>query len=122
MLPEIDVALLARMNLPARSLADGESIFVEGDLAGEMFIVHAGEVLIEHRGKTLDRLAVGDVFGEMALIDGAPRSATARASGPCEVLVLNERNFIYLVDEMPYFALKVMRVLAHRLRVMNDRV
>lgn len=122
MKPDIDFALLARMNLPRRSAAEAETVFREGDAADQMFIVHSGRVAIEHNGKVLDELGPGDPFGEMALVDGTPRSATARCTQPCELLVLNEKSFLFLVDEMPYFALKMMRIMAHRLRAMNERV
>lgn len=121
MLPPIYFTLLARMKLPVKTFPDGANVFREGERADHVFIVREGRVVIDHRGKVLDRLGPGDIFGEMALIDATPRSASARADGILEVSVLDERTFLYLVEEMPSFALQMMRVMARRLRSMNDR-
>ena len=58
----------------------------------------------------------------MGLIDGSPRSASVIALEPCEVVPVNERSFLYLVHETPYFALDVMRTLATRIRRMNEKL
>jgi len=59
------------------------------------------------------------IFGEMALIDDEPRSATAIAATDVELVPVSEKQFLFLVSQTPYFALKVMRVLATRLRETN---
>ena len=64
----------------------------------------------------------GGIVGEMALVDGSPRSATVRASKPSTVIPISERRFLFLVQETPFFAIKVMQVMAARLRAMNERV
>lgn len=115
------VSLLSRMQLPVKTYPAGTTIFREGEQADHVFVVRAGNVIIDHAGLRLDRLGPGDIFGEMALIDATPRSATARADGFVEVSVLTERNFLALVEELPSFALQIMRVMARRLRTMNDR-
>jgi CRP-like cAMP-binding protein len=81
-----------------------------------MYVVRTGEVEIERDGKVVDSVSPGGIFGEMALIDGAPRAATARAKTACEVAPITEKTFLFLVHETPYFALAVMRTLADRLR------
>ncbi len=81
-----------------------------------MFVVCSGEVVIERAGKLIDNLSAGDIFGEMALIDGSPRSATARAKTDCQVAPISENAFQKLLVETPLFALSVMRTLADRLR------
>lgn len=121
MLPPIYFSILSRMKLPVKTYPGGTTIFCEGERADHVFILREGTIAIEHGGKILDRLGPGDIFGEMALIDATPRSATARAEGIVEVSVLNERTFLYLVEELPSFALQMMRVMARRLRAMNDR-
>ena len=60
------------------------------------------------------------MFGEMALIDGSPRSATAVASEACELAPIDKAAFAHLVRQDPDFALRVMRLLAQRLRQMNE--
>lgn len=81
-----------------------------------MYVVRTGEVEIERDGKVVDSVSPGGIFGEMALIDGAPRAATARAKTACEAAPITEKTFLFLVHETPYFALAVMRTLADRLR------
>ncbi|GAG06465.1 unnamed protein product, partial [marine sediment metagenome] len=60
------------------------------------------------------------IFGELALLDGAPRSATAVALEPTEVAVIDERAFLYMVERDPKIALQLLRRLAERLRRMNQ--
>lgn len=81
-----------------------------------MYVVRAGEVEIERDGKVVETLSSGGIFGEMALIDGSPRAATARAETACEVAPITEKSFLFLVHETPFFAIAVMRTLAERLR------
>ena len=114
--------LLAHAGSPPISFAPGELIFKEGDQGDKMYLVRSGEVEIEVNGEVIETLAQGGIFGEMALIDGSPRAATARAKSGCEVAAVTEKSFLFLVDEMPYFAIYVMRTLADRLRRMDKRL
>ncbi|MGA8899220.1 Crp/Fnr family transcriptional regulator [Bradyrhizobium sp.] len=82
-------------------------------------MIKSGQVRIQIGNRTVTELAADDIFGEMALIDSEPRSATAIAVTDVELVPVSERHFLFLVDQTPYFALKVMRVLAQRLRVTN---
>jgi CRP/FNR family cyclic AMP-dependent transcriptional regulator len=115
-LPAIDFQLLANAGFPPQSFAPGATIFTEGDKGDKMFVIRSGEVTIELGGKVIETLSAGAIFGEMALIDGSPRSATARAKTACEVAPINEKSFLFLVHETPFFAIAVMRTLAERLR------
>ena len=96
-------------------------IFIEGDKGDKMYVVRFGEVEIVLHGKVIETVAQGGIFGEMALIDGSPRVATARAKTKCELSAITEKSFLFLVDEMPYFAVFVMRTLVDRLRRMDER-
>jgi CRP-like cAMP-binding protein len=98
------------------SFKAGDVIFDIGDKGDKMYVVRSGEVEIERGGKIVETVMAGGIFGEMALIDGAPRAATARAKTECEIAPIAEKNFLFLVHETPYFALAVMRTLAERLR------
>jgi CRP-like cAMP-binding protein len=100
----------------------GACIFAEGSSGDRMYVVVDGEVALSVRGVELDILKAGDLFGEMALIDAEPRSATATARGACRVVAVTERRFAFLVQQTPFFALHVMRVLARRLRAMDSAV
>ena len=112
----IDFQLLANAGFPPAKYQKGEVIFSEGDKGGHMYVIRSGEVEVERDGKIVETLSPGGIFGEMALIDGAPRAATARAKTACEVAPITEKSFLFLVHETPFFAIAVMRALAERLR------
>lgn len=99
-----------------RSYAAGETIFHAGQPGTEMFIVQEGEVDIVIEGTVVETVGPEHFFGELALIDEAPRAADAIARTACTLLPLNQRKFTFLVDEVPFFAIRVMKVLADRLR------
>ena len=95
------------------------TIFVEGTPGNVMYVVLEGEVELLVRSQVLEVAGPGDIVGEMALIDAKPRSATARAKSDCRLAPVDERRFLFLVHEHPFFALHVMRVLTDRLRRMD---
>lgn len=94
----------------------GQKIFEEGEPGEVMYFVKVGEVTIIVGGKSVCTVGPGEIFGEMALIDTKIRYANAIAKTDCQVVAINEKYFNFLVQEHPYFALNVMRVLAERLR------
>lgn len=112
-------SVLTGNNIEARSFKAGDVIFREGDEANELFVIKSGQVRIQIDNRTMTELAADSIFGEMALIDSEPRSATAVAVTDVELVPVSEKQFLFLVSQTPYFALKVMRVLAQRLRVTN---
>ena len=111
--------VLTGNNIEARSFKAGSVIFREGDAANELFVIRSGQVRIQIGNRTVTELGQESIFGEMALIDSEPRSATATAITDVELVPVSEKQFLFLVSQTPYFALKVMRVLAQRLRVTN---
>jgi CRP/FNR family cyclic AMP-dependent transcriptional regulator len=116
---EIDFGLLTGNGIVTRSAKAGEVIFKEGDEADQLFAIKSGEIAIQLGNRTLAELSANSIFGEMALIDDAPRSATAVAKTDVELVPISEKQFLFLVSQTPFFALKVMRVLARRLRATN---
>jgi CRP-like cAMP-binding protein len=94
-------------------------IFEEGDRGDEFFIVVRGEVEIRSGDRHFETLGPDGIFGEMALIDDSPRSATAVALTDVTLAPIKENQFLFLVQNAPFFALSVMRVLARRLRRQN---
>jgi CRP/FNR family cyclic AMP-dependent transcriptional regulator len=116
---DIDFGLLTGNGIATRSAKAGEIIFKEGDEAHQLFAIKSGEVAIQSGNRTLAELPANSIFGEMALIDDAPRSATAVAKTDVELVAISEKQFLFLVSQTPFFALKVMRVLARRLRATN---
>jgi CRP/FNR family cyclic AMP-dependent transcriptional regulator len=116
---EIDFSVLAGDGIETHSVKAGEVIFKESDEARQLFVIKSGAVIIQSGNRKLAELSTNEIFGEMALIDDAPRSATAVAKTDVELVPISEKQFLFLVSQTPFFALKVMRVLARRLRVTN---
>jgi CRP/FNR family cyclic AMP-dependent transcriptional regulator len=115
----IDFGILAGAGAPLRAYKAGDVIFRQGDPATELFVVKTGTVEIRLGNRLLDTLPERSIFGEMALIDPGPRSATAVAATDAVVVPIGEKQFLFLVSRTPYFALNVMRVLVRRLRTSN---
>jgi CRP/FNR family transcriptional regulator, cyclic AMP receptor protein len=105
----------------SRSLNAGDTIFRAGDAASELFVVQSGTVQISVDDHAVETLSEHGIFGEMALIDEAPRSATAVALTDVKLVPVGQKQFLFMVTQTPYFALNVMRVLAGRLRASTDR-
>ena len=114
-----NIKLLTEIGIPGRSFKAGETIFREGDAGEEAFVIKNGRVTISVDGRDLDQLGENELFGEMALVDKSPRAATAVATTDVELIPIGEKQFLYLVDETPFFALTVMRIMAERLRRQN---
>jgi CRP/FNR family cyclic AMP-dependent transcriptional regulator len=105
------------------AIPTGQIIFSEGDTGGlAMYVVVEGEVDLLVKGKLVEHLGPGGVLGEMALLDNVPRSASAVAKTACRLVEINEKRFKFLVQQTPNFALQMMRVIADRLRRMDDRL
>jgi len=115
-----DFDLLVQGGFPLKRFAPDERIFVQDDEGTCMYVVRSGEVGIVASGAYLETVGPNGTFGEMALIDGSPRSATAIVKEPAEVAVIDEKAFLYLVEKNPAFALDMMRRLAVRIRRMNE--
>jgi CRP-like cAMP-binding protein len=114
--------LLLGPEVPTRKFTPGEIIFREGDPGNELFVIARGRVEIQSGNRLLETLGEGEIFGEMALIDDEPRSATVVALNEVTLAPVSEKQFLFLVRHTPYFALRVMRVLAERLRRQNKAV
>jgi CRP/FNR family cyclic AMP-dependent transcriptional regulator len=111
----------------ARTFQDLEIIFEEGDYGDEMYIVHSGTVNLVKQSTGGEILVAtiqpGEFFGEMALVDNAPRSVGAVAGADqTRLLTLDRDKFLFLVSHQPAFALTVMHVLCQRIREMNERL
>ena len=98
------------------AFSEGATIFDEGDLGAEMYVVQRGEVEIVRQSKRLALLKPGDFFGEMSLLEGLPRSAAARAVTDCAVLPVDAGAFDYMIRNIPELAIRMMRKLSGRLR------
>jgi len=106
---------LAELTTDAHA-ADGKVLMRQGESGDEFFVVLRGNIVIEREGQRLARLGPGDFLGEIALIDGRPRTATATADGDADLLVLDHRHFETLLDEFPGVGRHVARTLVDRIR------
>jgi len=107
--------LLAHGRTP-ESFAAGELIFDQGDPGESLFVVRSGAVELKDGDRVVETVAAPGLFGEMALIEDAPRALTAVAAADVAVIEIPARHFWVLVHDTPYFAQLVMGVMAQRLR------
>jgi CRP/FNR family transcriptional regulator, cyclic AMP receptor protein len=103
----------------------GDVIFEEGSTGRDLYVVLDGLIEIakvnDGRKTVIVTLGKGEFFGEMAVIDGSSRSATAICGAPgTRVMRINHARFVYLVSQQPAFALMIMDALSKRLRASND--
>ncbi len=105
-----------------QSFARGQTIFSQGDAGEVMYVVVEGQVKLFVDNEVVERVGPDGVLGELALIDAAPRSATAIADTDCKLMPINRKKFILLVQDRPDFALHIMRIMAGRLRHMDHRM
>ena len=109
-----------------QSYTDGEYIFREGESAVFAYIVKSGSVEITKRSaageQVLAELAPPTIFGEMALIDGNPRSAGARAKGDTVVTEVTEESFLTYLQQNPQAAVRIMKTISENLRASNQLV
>ena len=101
--------------------ASEESLFLEGDDPGSLYVIVKGTVHIRTLTTTgkpvhIAERGPGDHIGELALLDGAPRMADAVTASPCDLLILSRDAFVRCVDTSPQIAHSIMRSLAARLR------
>lgn len=102
---------------------DEERTLVEqGAIGHEFFVIVEGTAEVKRGNRRIATLGPGEHFGELALFDGGPRTATVIASSPMKVLVLGQREFAGLLDEVPGLAHKVLRNMAVRIRELDDKI
>ena len=97
----------------------GQALFREGDEGNQMYVLEIGtaEVIVQNR--VVEALEHGSIVGEMGLMSPRPHSASMIAKTDCEFVLVDEKRFQFLVQQTPYFAIQVMRLMAERLRATN---
>ena len=96
---------------------ESASIVKEGDLGDAFYAILEGQAkAVNRQGRTVNRLLPGDFFGEIALLDGGPRTATVVAEAPLVVLELRRKGFLRLLDDDPSIAAKLLEHAAAMLR------
>jgi CRP/FNR family transcriptional regulator, cyclic AMP receptor protein len=119
-------------NLLARARVEyypaGRKIFEKGSPGRSMMAILRGSVRISAPSVSAQRelvfttLQAGEIFGEIAILDGQPRTADATAVTDCELLVLDRREFVPFLERRPEVSLQLLKVLCHRLRLTNEHV
>jgi CRP/FNR family cyclic AMP-dependent transcriptional regulator len=115
----VDFEVLSRATDESRKFRAGQTIFRAGEKGTEFFVIRSGRASVRLGNRVLHDLTEGEIFGEMALIDNEPRSATVVADTDLEVVPVGEKQFLFMTSQAPYFALSLMRVLVKRLRTAN---
>jgi CRP-like cAMP-binding protein len=106
----------------AEKFSAGQAVFREGERGDHMFAVVKGSVDLVINGKVVETVGAGGVFGEMALVEEQPRVATAQVKADAEIVRIDRKRFLFLVQQTPYFSLQLMAIMANRLRQMNKRL
>jgi len=102
------------------AVPSGHFIFQAGEAGTCAYVLLEGEAEVLVNGTVVEQAKPGSLLGEMALIEHRGRSASARAVTDCKLVAIDERRFLFLVQQHPFFALQVMAVMAERLRHMNQ--
>ncbi len=98
----------------------GHRLFSENDEGHLMYVLIKGSAEVIVNNRVVETLQHGSIVGEMGLVSAGPRSATVVAVTDCEFAAVDEKRFQFLVQQTPFFAMQVMRVLAERLRIANQ--
>ena len=102
-----------------RDVAAGTALTHEGRHEGYFFVIVTGTVRIERGGRTISTLRDGDFLGEIALLDGGPRTATAIAESPCQLLVMTYQRFQQLLETAPQVRTAIFEEVGRRLRALD---
>ncbi len=113
-------SFLETFGVPLKRMRAGETLFEKGEAGADMYLVLEGKIDVRVGDRVVESVGMHGIVGEMALLDNAPRSATAVAASAGEVAVIDRSVFLDLVRENPAFSLYVMQRMAMRIRKMNE--
>jgi len=116
-----DFLPLFKNSADAKQVPSGTVLFAQGDAADVLYVVIEGQIEIRIDDVAAETVGPGGMVGELALIDHGPRSGSAVTVSDARVVPVDEKRFLYLVRNTPFFALNVMHVMANRLRRQNAR-
>jgi CRP/FNR family cyclic AMP-dependent transcriptional regulator len=111
-----DVEAIAAAESKVLVFGDGVSIYRRHERGDCAYIIGRGQIEISQRGRAVEIMQPGEIFGEMALIDNEPRTASAVALGQVELIPIDRPLFVVLVRDDPDFAKTIIHLLARRLR------
>jgi len=111
-------------NDPNFELFKAGSIIFQEDKPGHiMYIIQEGKVNILLKDQLIETVGEGEPLGEMAMLEpGAFRSATAIAHTDCKLVAIDQKRFTFLVQQNPFFSIEIMKVLARRLQLMDQKI
>lgn len=101
------------------TMTEGSMVVDQGEMGREAYIILKGDVTIKRNNRKIATLSAGDVVGELSLLDHGPRTASVVCATDCTLLVIDQRRFIGVLDDVPSIAHKLMGALASRIRVMD---
>ena len=117
---DIDMRLFAQRAGANVTFAAGSVVFNKGEAGSCMYIVQSGVIEMVIGDRIVEVCGPNEAIGFMSMIDGAPRSSTARVKETCELSLIDQRKFRFMVDEIPNFALYIMGAMARRIRGMGQ--
>ena len=102
--------------------AAGQCLATEGDVGDQLFLICEGSAVVKKQGEEIAKLGPGDCFGEMALIDGEPRSASVELLEDSQLLAIHRRDFDFMMKQVPDIAREMLVVLSRRLREADEKL
>ena len=117
---EIDMRMFAQRAGASVSYAAGSIVFNKNDPGSCMYIVQSGVIEMMIGDTVVETCGPNEAIGFMSMVDGAARSSTARVKEACELSLIDQRKFRFMVDEIPNFALYIMGAMARRIRGMSQ--
>src|SRR5262249_33276349 len=117
---EIDMRMFAQRAGANVTFSAGSVVFNQGDPGSCMYIVQSGVIEMVIGDKVIEVCGPNEAIGFMSMVDDAPRSSTARVKEACELSVIDQRKFRFMIDEVPNFALYIMGAMARRIRGMSQ--
>ena len=116
----IDMRMFAQRAGTTVAYPAGSVVFNKGDPGSCMYVVQSGLIEMTIGDKVIEICGANEAIGFMSMIDGAPRSSTARVKEACELSLIDQRRFRFMIDEIPNFALYIMGAMARRIRGMGQ--
>jgi len=116
---DIDMRMFAQRAGASISFQAGSIVFDKGDAGNCMYVVQSGVIEMVIGDTVIEVCGPNEAIGFMSMVDGAARSSTARVKEACELSLIDQRKFRFMVDEVPNFALYIMGAMARRIRGMG---
>ena len=116
-----DLRRIARL-ADANEVKEGEVLVREGQRGQELFVILSGRATVTRKGRKVATLGPGDYFGELAVLNPAPRTATVKATSPMEVLIVTSNHLSLLLQDVPLVARKLLVGMAGRLQEADSSV